>query len=47
MTRTIRETRATDMAEIMRVIEAAKGIMRDSGNRNQWAWLSVGGSNCI
>lgn len=36
MTRTIRETRVTDMAEIMRVMEAAKGIMRESGNSNQW-----------
>lgn len=30
--RTIREARPTDMAEIMKVMEAAKGIMRSSGN---------------
>ena len=34
--RTIREAKPTDMAEIMKVMEAAKGIMRSSGNMHQW-----------
>ena len=34
--RTIREARPTDMAEIMTIMEAAKGIMRQSGNLHQW-----------
>ena len=34
MSRIIREARPTDMAEIMKVMDAAKGIMRQSGNRN-------------
>jgi hypothetical protein len=37
MNRTIREAMPTDMAEIMQVMDAAKGIMRQSGNMNQWA----------
>ena len=37
MTRTIREAKSTDMADIMQVMEEAKAIMRQSGNRNQWA----------
>lgn len=36
MTRTIREARVTDMTEIMQVMEAAKVIMRQSGNKHQW-----------
>ena len=35
MSRIIREARPTDMAEIMKVMDAAKGIMRQSGNTNQ------------
>ena len=34
--RIIREARPTDMAEIMNVMDAAKGIMRSSGNMHQW-----------
>ena len=37
MSRIIREARPTDMAEIMTVMEAAKGIMRQSGNMHQWS----------
>lgn len=33
---TIREAKPTDIAEIMLVMEAAKGIMRSSGNMHQW-----------
>ena len=36
MSRIIREARPTDMAEIMQVMDAAKGIMRQSGNMHQW-----------
>lgn len=36
MKRIIREARPTDMAEIMLVMDAAKGIMRRSGNMHQW-----------
>ena len=36
MSRIIREARPTDMAEIMKVINAAKKIMRQSGNLHQW-----------
>ena len=36
MKRIIREARPTDMAEIMKVMDAAKGIMRSSGNMHQW-----------
>ena len=36
MNRIIREARPTDIAEIMKVMEAAKGIMRSSGNMQQW-----------
>ena len=32
MSRIIREARPTDMAEIMEVMDAAKKIMRQSGN---------------
>ena len=35
--RTIREVRPTDMAAVMDVMEAAKGIMRQSGNLHQWS----------
>ena len=34
--RIIREARPTDMTEIMKVMDAAKGIMRQSGNLHQW-----------
>ena len=34
--RIIREARLTDMAEIMKVMDAAKKIMRQSGNMYQW-----------
>ena len=37
MNRTIREARPTDITDIMQVMEAAKGIMRLSGNMHQWA----------
>ena len=33
----IREARPSDMAEIMKVMDAAKKIMRQSGNMHQWA----------
>ena len=36
MYRTIRATQPTDMAEIMKVMDAAKTIMRQSGNMHQW-----------
>ena len=36
MTRIIREARPTDMAEIRQVMDAAKAIMRQSGNMHQW-----------
>ena len=36
MKRIIREARLTDMDEIMLVMDAAKGIMRQSGNMHQW-----------
>ena len=36
MNRKIREARLTDMAEIMNVMDAAKKIMRQSGNMHQW-----------
>ena len=34
--RIIREANPTDMTSIMQVMEAAKGIMRSSGNMHQW-----------
>ena len=34
--RIIREARLTDMADIMKVMDAAKKIMRQSGNMHQW-----------
>ena len=36
MNRIIREAKPTDIPEIMQVIEAAKKIMRSSGNMHQW-----------
>ncbi|MBR6892913.1 MAG: N-acetyltransferase [Bacteroidaceae bacterium] len=36
MNRIIREVRTKDMAEIMKVMDAAKQIMRQSGNMHQW-----------
>ena len=36
MSRMIREALPTDMAEIMKVMDAAKKIMRQSGNMHQW-----------
>ncbi|MBO4827539.1 MAG: N-acetyltransferase [Prevotella sp.] len=36
MSRTIREARLSDMAAIMQVMAAARAIMRQSGNMNQW-----------
>ena len=36
MNRIIREARPTDMADIMKVMDAAKRIMRQSGNMHQW-----------
>jgi predicted GNAT family N-acyltransferase len=36
MTRIIREAKTTDVTAIMQVIEAAKQIMRQSGNMHQW-----------
>ena len=36
MKRNIRETRPTDIPEIMKVMNAARAIMRQSGNMNQW-----------
>ena len=35
-TRTIREAKPVDIPEIMQVMEAAKKIMRSSGNMHQW-----------
>jgi hypothetical protein len=34
--RIIREAKPTDMAAIMQVMDAAKKIMRQSGNMHQW-----------
>lgn len=34
---TIREAKPADISDIMLVMEAAKGIMRASGNMHQWA----------
>ena len=36
MKQIIREARPSDMAEIMKVMDAAKRIMRQSGNMHQW-----------
>ena len=36
MNRIIRKAISSEVADIMRVIEAAKGIMRSSGNMHQW-----------
>ena len=36
MSRMIREAKPTDMTEIMKVMDAAKKIMRQSGNIHQW-----------
>ena len=36
MSRIIREAKTKDMAEIMKVMDAAKQIMRQSGNMHQW-----------
>ena len=36
MRRIIREAQPSDMAEIMQVMDAAKKIMRQSGNMHQW-----------
>ena len=36
MSRIIREAQPSDMAEIMKVMDAAKKIMRQSGNMYQW-----------
>ena len=36
MSRTIREAKPADIPEIMQVMEAAKKIMRQSGNMHQW-----------
>ena len=36
MSRIIREAKPTDMAAIMQVMDAAKNIMRQSGNMHQW-----------
>ena len=36
MSRIIREAQPSDMADIMRVMDAAKKIMRQSGNMHQW-----------
>ena len=36
MSRIIREAQPSDMADIMTVMDAAKGIMRQSGNLHQW-----------
>ena len=37
MNRIIREAKPTDITDIMQVMEAAKKIMRQSGNLHQWA----------
>ena len=36
MSRIIREAQPSDMADIMTVMDAAKKIMRQSGNMYQW-----------
>lgn len=36
MTRQIRQALPSDLGGIMDVLDAAKGIMRESGNRSQW-----------
>ena len=36
MSRIIREAKTADIPEIMQVMEAAKKIMRSSGNMHQW-----------
>ena len=36
MKRIIRETKPIDITDVMQVIEAAKKIMRSSGNMYQW-----------
>ena len=36
MTMIIREAQPSDMADIMTVMDAAKKIMRQSGNMHQW-----------
>ena len=36
MSRIIREVQSSDVADVMSVMEAAKKIMRKSGNMNQW-----------
>lgn len=36
MNRIIREAQPSDMADIMTVMDAAKNIMRQSGNLHQW-----------
>ena len=36
MSRKIREAKLSDMAEILKVMDAAKKIMRQSGNMLQW-----------
>ena len=36
MSRIIREAKSTDMVAIMQVMDAAKNIMRQSGNMHQW-----------
>ena len=36
MSRIIREAKSTDMAAIMQVMNAAKTIMRQTGNMHQW-----------
>ena len=36
MSRIIREAQPSDMADIMKVMDAAKRIMRQSGNMHQW-----------
>ena len=36
LNRVIRKTKQTDIQTIMQVMEAAKGIMRQSGNMHQW-----------
>ena len=37
MSRIIREAKSTDMVAIMQVMDAAKNIMRQSGNMHQWS----------
>ena len=36
MSRIIREAQPSDMADILTVMDAAKNIMRQSGNMHQW-----------